>query len=423
MVPGSIWFSNFQIRSPGKLTEENKDASTLQAWQQAILTVPFCIKVLPRSTRYFEAISMREAVAGDYAAAYFTAYQRIWMVQRFKDSWISCSLNRLGSPVRHYLRHSQWASMRVGSSGLSGKRVGPRACRAPLRSIFRYVGSHRFNSERVDDYRQRAPLGARQTAQETETALKGPQTAKMIAAAYTDNQVRMAADSEKITDSFVDAALTVFSRALSNPKILEAVSSIDQEYGLRGPFSKVFILEGIIKKAKTPQMIEWSFLSIADMFRSGVLQGEDLSLRGLTGYGTSGGKGMVDLIVFKYDMLRYFVDVFINKHAFDRTCLPKLKQVYENHEQYRAMAFPQLMRSRLATDSQPQPGTEKFAKAQRAKRSRIKLVRLAASRQSRVCFRWEGRAASTVRWRGPLNDGPQLSHEPAGEHLHAQHRH
>ena len=314
----------------------------MNTWQQAILTVPFCIKVLPHSARYFEAISLREEVAGDYAAAYFTAYQRIWMVQRFKDAWIS---NPLGPPSR--------AGLRAHAGHYSG---GPRCHFEGVGALWIF---------RVQDVRAKwepryyriawpaAGITKCSTAQETETALKGPQTAKMIAAAYTDNKVRMAADSEKITDSFVDAALTVFSRALSNPKILEVVSSLDQDYGIRGPFSKVFILEGIIKKAKTSQMIEWTFLSIADMFRSGVLQGEDLSLRALTGYSTSGGKGLVDLIIFKYDMLRYFLDVFINKHAFDRTCLPKLKQIFENHDQYRTMVWPQLTRTRVATRSIP----------------------------------------------------------------------
>ncbi len=62
------------------------EEEVLLQWRAALLSVPVHVKVFTESEQYFESISIREEIAGDYDAAYFTAYQRIYMIEKFRET-------------------------------------------------------------------------------------------------------------------------------------------------------------------------------------------------------------------------------------------------------------------------------------------------------------------------------------------------
>ena len=221
-------------------------------WKNALLSIPVHVRVFTMHELYFETISIREEIAGDYDAAYFTAFQRVYMIKAFEQ---------------------------------------------------------------------------------TEKAVKGDQTYEQLAASF--KQARMAAQSEAIDVAFIETALGLHRRVLSIPSIAAAVKKSDEDYSHRGPFAKLGALQGIMKKASTPEQIEWVVLSIDDLFRNGMMALGECTWDALTGYRSPGHKGTVDLLICKKDMLLFFTDRFAAKHSFDPVFLSTLRNVLRDHQTYR----------------------------------------------------------------------------------------
>ncbi|CAK0865292.1 unnamed protein product, partial [Prorocentrum cordatum] len=115
---------------------------------------------------------------------------------------------------------------------------------------------------------------------------------------------KLADSQEEITFSFVDSALTVWSRALSIPSVLHAVRQLDESHSHRSLFDSITKLQTIISKAKTEENIEYVFLALADAFIHKMIV--TLPLRELQGYGAGQmGKGVIDEVLFKRDVKQW----------------------------------------------------------------------------------------------------------------------
>jgi hypothetical protein len=66
------------------ITEKKLAEKELVQWKAALLSIPVHVRVLGTEAAYYEAISIREEIAGEYEAAYFTAFQRIYMVEQYR---------------------------------------------------------------------------------------------------------------------------------------------------------------------------------------------------------------------------------------------------------------------------------------------------------------------------------------------------
>lgn len=66
------------------ITEKKLSEKELLHWKAALLSIPVHVRVLGAEASYYEAISIREEIAGEYEAAYFTAFQRIYMVEQYR---------------------------------------------------------------------------------------------------------------------------------------------------------------------------------------------------------------------------------------------------------------------------------------------------------------------------------------------------
>lgn len=70
-------------------------------------------------------------------------------------------------------------------------------------------------------------------------------------------------------------------------------------------------------KAGTPDRIVWTMELLVDFFISGAVKADQLGVRYLSGQITgSGGKGIVDLMCLKKDMLNYVVSTFMDAHPY-----------------------------------------------------------------------------------------------------------
>ena len=121
-------------------------------------------------------------------------------------------------------------------------------------------------------------------------------TGQQWSAAHVSEQYRsnlqLSETSDDITDSYVDMALTVHSRLLSNQKLADLAMALDEEEGTKNPFDSVCKLQTIVSKSKDKDgvsTLEWTFPLLVDFYRSGALAGEQIGLRALRG--TTPGTG------------------------------------------------------------------------------------------------------------------------------------
>ena len=170
--------------------------------------------------------------------------------------------------------------------------------------------------------------------------LHGKQPAKVLAEQYCMG-VRRADTSEEVTNSFVDMALTIDNRMLKIERVAATLLKAEEEFGCTTPFDAVTKLHAIINKAKYEPRIVWAVDCLYDARKSTgpTLQ---LSLRTLQGVGTSnGGKGLIDLLNFKYDLMLH-VATYLGEHpSWPAQCRENFAKALSSPVTYRVMCgFP-----------------------------------------------------------------------------------
>lgn len=165
--------------------------------------------------------------------------------------------------------------------------------------------------------------------------LHGKANAKQIAEAYRHG-IKFADTSEDVTDSFVDMAMTIDNRMLSNPEIAKTLMQSENDFMSHTPFNGVSKLQAIISKARSPEKILWAVQSIHDMCLND-MKGEQVSLRYLQGTQSgAGGKGLVDLLNLKYDIKEYIRSDLLAQYPLWGNIRAKFGSVLENHASYRS---------------------------------------------------------------------------------------
>ena len=143
---------------------------------------------------------------------------------------------------------------------------------------------------------------------------KGNIGVEKLAALYEQN-LKQAADGEKLNRSYIDAAMTVHDRVFSIPKVREELFALDNSHGHNHVFDSIYKMDALVKKAKTQKNIQWVFLGIVDTFRSGILEKSAMTMANITGK-NSGGKGLADLFIAKVAIREHFLNEVLDKHNF-----------------------------------------------------------------------------------------------------------
>jgi hypothetical protein len=123
-------------------------------------------------------------------------------------------------------------------------------------------------------------------------------TAAAIAAAYA--VVRTTEGHEPVGATFVDTALTVQERMLSQCAIANVLLAMDEWPRGTNPFDNAQVLLNIISKGRTTSGIAWVMQGIQHLHRSGVPAKSDMfSSRGIAGTEETDNRGLADLLLFK----------------------------------------------------------------------------------------------------------------------------
>jgi hypothetical protein len=139
--------------------------------------------------------------------------------------------------------------------------------------------------------------------------------------------------SEKVTKSFIDAAVTVHARALSIPAVQQLLTGMERHYGIKTPISSIYTLDAIVKRVDSDECIEWAIASLLHQVEESHLLITDLSVRNLTGKG-QGGKGLIDLACLRRRFLRFLAFTYVEKHPFDLETKVAMRKMLDHSVYY-----------------------------------------------------------------------------------------
>jgi hypothetical protein len=161
----------------------------------------------------------------------------------------------------------------------------------------------------------------------------GKLTAKQCADLY--RQLKVADISEQITDTFVDVAMTICSRMLSIPACKAALIEVDQEYGANNPLDSYNKLQALIQKSKVPAKLEWVVLLLLDLHKSNALRGDQIGVRTLQGAKGDRGRSLVDLLMYKEDVLNHLTSTVLDSLALEPSTKSKIRAITASLATYR----------------------------------------------------------------------------------------
>ena len=117
------------------------------------------------------------------------------------------------------------------------------------------------------------------------------------------------------------------------------LSQADEEFGKKTPWDSVTKLEWVHKKAgtcvATRRRIVWQLAAVNDLVRTRQAASGELSIIGLSGKGRGGGRGMLDLLLFKLDLLDEFMNNQCDKCGITNDAKTTIKDALDSHSIHR----------------------------------------------------------------------------------------
>ena len=164
-------------------------------------------------------------------------------------------------------------------------------------------------------------------------------SAKALAEDYV-TKLPLADSSEKVTAGWIDMACTIGNRMWAIPKVQQLMIEADDLPANTNPIEGTTRLQRIVSKAETPERITIFVESILDLRKAGFVTSQPPVSAFMGTQPGSGGKGLVDLICFKWELGRYIVENFAHKVA-SAELVSTMKQVFSTPASYRAKCgFP-----------------------------------------------------------------------------------
>ncbi|CAK9003484.1 Uncharacterized protein SCF082_LOCUS7759, partial [Durusdinium trenchii] len=172
----------------------------------------------------------------------------------------------------------------------------------------------------------------------------GTLSAQRVAQLYNEDSLNWveratAADSEAITESYVDQAMTVWSRMLSCKEIADVLHCMDRTYGHDAPLNGIVQYQLMISKTRTQEMLLWCLKCIEQYFTCGYLTKGDLTTRQISASG--GNKGTIDLFMFKRELLDHFLGSFVDEKVECDSTRKAIRAALESHDSHhKAFGWP-----------------------------------------------------------------------------------
>ena len=118
---------------------------------------------------------------------------------------------------------------------------------------------------------------------------------------------------------------------LSVPAIKELIMKA-QEHTMPNPFVKMGQLTAFLHKAVTQDRIAWAVELVLDFYWSNGVTVEDMGERALKGRGAQSmsNKGLVDLLVYKQQLLAHMVGAWLDSFAIEPSTKATIRDTFNN---------------------------------------------------------------------------------------------
>ena len=93
-------------------------------------------------------------------------------------------------------------------------------------------------------------------------------SSKEVAKEY-QKHMHYASNSEKVSDSFVDTAITIHKRVLTNTEAQACLQWCEENLlGCANPWNKsIYSLQSVVDRAQSPERINWAIRGMTDHYR------------------------------------------------------------------------------------------------------------------------------------------------------------
>ena len=125
--------------------------------------------------------------------------------------------------------------------------------------------------------------------------------------------------------------MTVLRRMIVLPQCERIVMNF-AEAGLQNPLDSIYKLSKIATRASTEDNLVWVMQLMYDMWSSGALHNDQFAVRNL---GSPGGKSLVDLLVFKTDILEHLLHKFMDSRSFLEPVKKTIRDACANIDTFR----------------------------------------------------------------------------------------
>ncbi|CAK0797737.1 unnamed protein product, partial [Prorocentrum cordatum] len=143
-------------------------------------------------------------------------------------------------------------------------------------------------------------------------------------------KVKLAQNSEELSASFIDAAMSVKDRILANKAVSNAVLRLDSLYKNNGgPTDAIYKFQVVMNRCKTEHNIEWFYNWAPDALRMGHIELSDCSGTKLNMWGC-------DLANMKLRCLDYFLNRWAHAAAFTPEEIAFCRKTFASHVSFRS---------------------------------------------------------------------------------------
>jgi hypothetical protein len=159
-------------------------------------------------------------------------------------------------------------------------------------------------------------------------------SAALVAGEYAKKS-EISPESEPVSFSFVDAALTCYTRALCIPSVRAAIEFVESHNHAKHPFDSIYKLQGIVQKGVKRDRIEWMFSCVLDMVKSQERQPDEFAVTEFTG-GKKKHLCLSDVLVMKLGLKNYLLGPWLGRLEFNESFKELIRKNLASHSIYRA---------------------------------------------------------------------------------------
>ncbi len=168
-------------------------------------------------------------------------------------------------------------------------------------------------------------------------ARDGKKSAKNIADMYA-SKVIQSKDAERVSDTFVDNAITIATRVLCHEDIATMFVQLEQRFGAKTPWNSIYKMQTVLQVAGTPAQIRWAFLMLTDSFLAGDVDQDGFSVRSLQG--KLGFPGLVQLMNKKLALKKYLLDTWLQTVICNSVVVQQIREKLGDVQTFRAHVQP-----------------------------------------------------------------------------------